>query len=452
MQVLLIEDDPLMGETLSERLQLEGFRCQWLRSGQAALASQQHADVVVSDIKLPDTDGPTLMKRIDGARRSLPWIFITGYGTVAQREQLLAAGANDFFTKPLDLDRLVRRLRALQRTALDDRPAQTSPPVAAAAVLGVSGEMRRLHATIAKLGANWNSVLVTGESGAGKEELARCLHRESADRELPFVAVNAASLPESLIEAELFGYEKGAFTGAMRAHRGKFEQAQGGTIFLDEIGDMPLTLQARLLRVIQDRTVTRLGAERPIPVQVRLIFATHKHLNDEVRAGRFREDLYYRINVVHLHVPPLRARPEDIAWLAHRFVGDWNLCRPGLSRRLTADGEQVLLRRSWPGNVRELRNAIERACLLSDGELLDPHALAAEDPSAPEPVAAPEDLAVATSTDGPAPRLDEFLRIQERAFIRLALARHDWQIGVTAEALGISRKNLWERMKRLAIG
>ncbi|MCW5665027.1 MAG: sigma-54-dependent Fis family transcriptional regulator [Piscinibacter sp.] len=448
-RIALIEDDPLMGESLSERLQLEGFDCTWWRTGAEVLNAVRQGeplpDAVVSDIRLSDVEGPELLARLPEPWQSRPWIFITGYGTSAQREALLARGAADFFTKPLDMDRLIRRLRALQPEA-----SAPSDPAAVlkACPLGVSGEIRRLHTMVSRLGANWDSVLVTGESGAGKEELARCLHRETTGVDAPFVAVNAASLPESLIEAELFGYEKGAFTGATRMHRGKFEQAHGGTLFLDEIGDMPLALQARLLRVLQDRAVTRLGGEQALPVQVRLIFATHKRLNEEVRAGRFREDLYYRINVVHLRVPPLRERPEDVPWLAQRFIVAWNAAHPAAPRTLGTDAEQALMRRAWPGNVRELRNAIERACLLSESDRIETSLLREDTGSDDAPPAAPD----RASTESPMPRLEEFLRLQEREFIRQALQRHDFQIGVTADALGISRKSLWERMKRLAIG
>jgi DNA-binding NtrC family response regulator len=449
MHVTLIEDAPLMGEALSERLQLEGFECRWWRSGAEALAAAARGealpDAVVSDIRLADHEGPELMEELPEPWRRRPWIFITGYGTSAQREGLLARGAADFFAKPLDMDRLIRRLRSLRPEPAPPAPAtdvQSCP-------LGVSGEIRRLHALVARLGAHWDSVLITGESGAGKEELARCLHRETVGAEAPFVAVNAASLPEALIEAELFGYEKGAFTGALRAHRGKFEQAHGGTLFLDEIGDMPLGLQARLLRVLQDRSVTRLGSEQAMPVQVRLIFATHQRLNEEVRAGRFREDLYYRINVVHLRVPSLRERPEDIPWLAQRFVQAWNSAHPDAPRALGSEAELALARQRWPGNVRELRNAIERACLLSDEPRIDPRLLAAEESHA-DP--ASDETATRSGTDATMPRLEEFMRAQEREFIRQALQRHDFQIGVTADALGISRKSLWERMKRMGIG
>jgi DNA-binding NtrC family response regulator len=295
-----------------------------------------------------------------------------------------------------------------------------------------------------RLGNHWDTVLITGESGAGKEELARCLHRATCGDGAPFVAVNTASLPESLVEAELFGYERGAFTGAHKMRRGKFEQAHGGAIFLDEIGDMPVALQARLLRVLQDRRITRLGGEDSIQLAVRVIVATNKRLNDEVRAGRFREDLYYRVNVVHLRVPPLRERAEDVLWLASRFVAEWNSAHPDAQRELTGDGEHRLMQQRWPGNVRELRNTIERACLLSHERWIDPVLLTSQDLAEQEP-------ATSITPSASMPLLEEFLKEQERIHIHRALTQHGWQIGQTAESLGISRKSLWERMKRLGI-
>mgnify|MGYP005855628943 CR=1 FL=1 len=448
MHIDLIEDDPLMGEALTERLELEGFNTRWWRCAQdlldAAAGGLAPARTVISDVRLPDLEGPEMMRSLPPVWQQRPWIFITGYGTQAQRSELLARGAVDFFTKPLDMDRLMQRLHGLPA----GEPSSSSTgglPTTMDCPLGISNEMRKLHAMVARLGPHWTTVLITGESGSGKEVLARCLHQETLTERAPFVAVNASSLPESLIEAELFGYEKGAFTGASRAHKGMFEQAHGGTLFLDEIGDMPQGLQARLLRVLQDRTITRLGSEKPQRIDVRLIFATNKRLNDEVRANRFREDLYYRINVVHLQVPALRDRPEDVPWLAQRFVQTWNETHPSAPRRLAGAAERVLLTRSWPGNVRELRNAIERACLLSEFEAIDPGLLGAPD----------EEGAHATQPDPSQEKttqaLEAFLREQERAYIRQALTRHDWQIGITADALGISRKNLWERMKRLSI-
>lgn len=446
MNLDLIEDDPLMGEALSERLQLEGIQCRWWRTANELLAAagdgHPPGDAVISDVRLPDLEGPEMMDRLPSAWHDRPWIFITGYGTVAQRNELLARGAIDFFTKPLDMDRLMDRLRSLE-------PTQEMPPNVRlpSCPLGISSEMRKLHAMVRRLGSHWNSVLITGESGAGKDELARCLHRETQAQDAPFVAVNATTLPESLIEAELFGYEKGAFTGASRLHRGMFEQANGGTLFLDEIGDMPLGLQGRLLRVLQDRTVTRLGSEKAQQVQVRIIFATNRHLNEEVRAGRFREDLYYRINVVHLRVPPLHERPEDVPWLAQRFIEEWNRDHPSALRQLGLDAERVLMTHRWPGNVRELRNSIERACLLSASTIIETRLLL---PAEEENPATPN-TGLMEDDPSPSPTLESYLREQERHYIRQALCRHDWQIGITADALGISRKGLWERMKRLSI-
>lgn len=447
MKIDLIEDDPLMGEALTERLQIEGFESRWWRNAAdllgAVATGLEAAQAVISDVRLPDLEGPEMMRRLPLPWQALPWIFITGYGTLAQRDELLARGAVDFFTKPLDMDRLMLRLRNLQPVVQTATPAARTP----ACPLGISSEIRKLHAMVGRLRTHWSTVLVTGESGAGKEVLARCLHQETLPERAPFVAVNATSLPESLIEAELFGYEKGAFTGAARMHRGMFEQADGGTLFLDEIGDMPLGLQGRLLRVLQDRTVTRLGSEKPLQVQVRLIFATNRNLNEEVRAGRFREDLYYRINVVHLRVPPLHERPEDVPWLAQRFVDTWNQEHPTALRSLGADAERALMTYRWPGNVRELRNSIERACLLSESSTMDARLLLpAQETDTAE---APKVLSAAPDT--PSPPLESYLREQEKLYIQQALARHDWQIGVTADALGISRKNLWERMKRLSI-
>ena len=471
MKIELIEDDPLMGEALAERLEIEGMKSRlWRSAGELLSATQQGlvpGDGVISDVRLPDLDGPALLARVPAEWRALPWIFITGYGTSAQRDALLARGAVDFFTKPLDMDRLMQRLRSLQQKRSSPAEASARAVDTFECPLGVSSEMRKLHRLLTRLGRHWSTVLITGESGAGKEVLARCLHRESLPEGAPFVAVNATSLPESLIEAELFGYEKGAFSGALRSHRGLFEQAGGGTLFLAEIGDMPLPLQARLLRVLEDRTVTRIGSEKPVQIDVRLIFATHRNLNEEVRAGRFREDLYYRINVVHLPVPPLRERPEDVPWLAQRFIDGWNAANPGARRRLGLDGERALLARRWPGNVRELRNCVERACLLSETETLDPQLLRPEmsaesKPSEPERVLppasnretplAPAQLQGASSATEPSTvSLESYLRQQERAFVLQTLERYGWQMGQTAAALGISRKNLWERMKRLGI-
>jgi DNA-binding NtrC family response regulator len=271
--------------------------------------------------------------------------------------------------------------------------------------------------------------------------VARELHALGRNANGPFVAVNCGGLTESLLEAELFGHEKGAFTGALRTRPGVFEQAHGGTLFLDEIGDMPPLMQVKLLRVLQDREVVRVGGSRTISVDFRLICATHRDLRAEVAEGRFREDLFYRIHVVHLRIPPLRERCDDILWLARRFLAE-ACARGGESvKKLTAVGEQALLAYDWPGNARELRNAIDRACVMSAGDHLVPEALF-------------DDGGQTLPSDRPEARdagLYEYLRACERDHIETALAEHGGRIAATADALGISRKNLWERMKRLGM-
>jgi DNA-binding NtrC family response regulator len=300
------------------------------------------------------------------------------------------------------------------------------------AALGISPALRRIEAQLPQLAARAHTLLITGESGVGKEMVARAFHRLTPEGEgAPFVAVNCGAFPEGLLEAELFGHEKGAFTGASRSRKGVFEQAHGGTLFLDEIGDMPLSMQVKLLRVIQERRVTRLGGDRPIPVALRLVSATHRDLKKLVTQGLFREDLYYRLNVIQLPIPPLRQRREDILWLARRFLAE---AAPG--KRFSEEAEQALLTHDWPGNVRELKHAVERAAILGTGPTLGVAALFG--------TASAEDEAAATPTP-----LADFLAQSERRHIARMLEACQGHLGRTAAALGISRKNLWEKMKKL---
>jgi len=441
-QLCLIEDDSIMGESLMDRFRLEGFEVDWHRrmaDARLALARRRY-DAVISDIRLPDDDGGQvfldLLDQGDASLRLPPFVFITGYGAIDRAVELMKAGAADYVTKPFDLDRLVERMQTLceRREDIHDRPE-----------LGVSAAMQRIAAAMPRLAAQAATLLITGESGVGKEHVARLFQRHlcgsiDAAASRPFVAVNCAALPESLMEAELFGYERGAFTGANRAKRGVFEQADGGVLFLDEIGDMPLAMQAKLLRVLQDRQVVRVGGQGGTKVDFRLICATHRDLKSMVGQGAFREDLYYRIDVIHLRIPPLRERREDITHYLREFVCDFNRRHLQEPRRLDARTESLLLRYAWPGNVRELKNAVERACILSPTALLSPDVFFS-DPLRDETPAAP---ALSRS-------LAVYLQAVEREFIQDALHEHDGQIGRTAEALGISRKNLWERMRRLRL-
>jgi len=429
LKLCLVEDDPIMGESLCYRFELEGFHCDWYRS---ALAAQPHIGnedyaVLISDIRLPDMSGAELFEQLLAEGRTLPpTIFITGFGSIGAAVELLKKGAEDYVTKPFDLDTLVEKVRAVCR---QQPPREEGKPP----VLGISSAMRALEQTLCRVSGHDATVLITGESGVGKEHAARFLHRCAfGDSDRPFIAVNCGAIPEGLMEAELFGSEKGAYTGAVRTRRGVFEQANGGTLFLDEIGDMPPNMQVRLLRVIQERQVVRVGGETPIRLDLHLVCATHRDLKQMVAEGSFREDLYYRINVVHVHIPPLRERREDILWFTRLFLNELD----GSERYLLPSAEQQLLQYDWPGNLRELHHSIERASILTA-----------------EPGIGATDLineASDSSADSGSDLRDR-LSHYEHQLILEALRRHDFQMNETANELGISRKNLWEKIKKLGI-
>jgi two-component system response regulator AtoC len=436
LPLCLIEDDEIMGESLLDRFQLEGFEVDWLRtlaSGKAALTKQRYG-VVVSDIRLPDGDGGELFLQFKNEMSDPPpFLFITGDGTIDRAVALLKAGAADYVTKPFDLDRLVEKVHEIIRPAGDATdPTPTGE-------LGVSPAMQRVEQSLPKLARHASAVLITGESGAGKEHVAELFHQLARDEDAcPFVAVNCAALPEGLMEAELFGYEKGAFTGAARMKKGLLEQASCGTLFLDEIGEMPLSMQSKLLRAIQDRRITRIGSEISIPVGFRLVCATHRDLKSMVAQGTFREDLFYRINVIHVRVPPLRERPEDILHFLRRFLDDFQRDHGGERRVVDTRAEQVLLEYPWPGNLRELKNCVERACILAQSRVLDAESFFEE--------------GVALLPSGvAAPTLAEHMARVERDYLTRALSRCGNHMGNTALELGISRKNLWEKMRKLGM-
>lgn len=435
LQVCLIEDDELMGEALCERFEMEGFGFAWYKTGMDALQALQRKrfSVVISDIRLPDLSGEDVFIQLRQSQVAAPqFLFMTGYGAIDQAVRLLKLGAADYVAKPLDVDALMQRIREL------GGPLEST--ASESMVLGISSAMRRIEHMLGRLATSDGTVLITGESGVGKEHVARRLHELSeGGQTAPFVAVNCAAIPETLLEAEMFGFEKGAFTGATKARLGYFEQADGGTLFLDEVGDMPLATQAKLLRAIQDHTVTRVGGETPIRVDVRLICATHEDLRQMVEAGRFREDLYYRINVIHLRVPPLRERREDIIWLARRFAEERSAKKGGVSFSFSLAAERALLSHPWPGNIRELRHCIERACILTDRSQLGPELLFGDSPH--------HDPCAHVTGDTLIAHLD----ICEKHYIEQALASHVWKVGETAEFLGISRKNLWEKMRKYSI-
>jgi DNA-binding NtrC family response regulator len=431
----LVEDDEIMGESLCDRFRLEGFRADWhkrARDAMLAIARGRYA-LVVCDVRLPDLGGDQMFTELRASMPMLPpFIFITGFGSIDRAVQLLKMGAADYITKPFDLDQLIDKIRALSapHTAGVGEIGDES-------ALGIAPGMRRIHDTLPRLAQHASTVLITGESGVGKEHVASLIHRYAhRTQDAPFVAVNCGALTESLLEAELFGYEKGAFTGAMRTKKGVFEQAHGGTLFLDEIGEMPLPMQVRLLRVLQEKRVTRVGGEGAFAVDFRPICATHRDLKKMVELGEFRDDLFYRVNVIQLRIPPLRERSEDILWFARRFLDEFAQREQGQHRTVSAEAERVLLAYPWPGNIRELKHSVERACVLSSGPELRPFDFFDEE-------------LVGMTSEGHTQTLSHYLHDCERAYIQRALARHHGQIAATAAELGISRKNLWEKMKKL---
>ena len=418
---------------LLDRFTLEGMPCDWHRTAGSARAAvlQRDYQVAICDIRLPDMNGDVLFESLLESGRVLPpFLFITGQADVETAVRLLKMGARDYLSKPFDVDALIETIRPW----VGAEGGGTNN-------LGISAAMRQIEDMLPRLAIHHAAVLIVGESGVGKEQVAKALHDlRGADR--PFVAVNCGALTESLLEAELFGYEKGAFTGAQRQRHGVFEQASGGTLFLDEIGDMPLTMQVKLLRALQEKTIVRVGGETPIKVDFRLLCATHRNLKTMVEAGEFREDLYYRINVLCLRIPPLRERREDIPWLARRLLE--TICqRESIGPRvLSPTAEQALLAHAWPGNVRELKHALERACILGADTILQ------ADNLFERPLGTP-------AADSPEPAADaelaDFVAASERRHIQHMLAVHSGHMQNAAKALGISRKNLWEKMRKLGI-
>lgn len=434
----LIEDDEIMGESLCDRFLLEGYSCDWFKTAHSALAgfAQSNYSVVISDIRLPDLPGNALFSQMKQTGLPLPpFIFISGYGSIDIAVELLKQGAEDYITKPFDLDLLLTKIRALSIAPISQATNASSR------ALGISADMRRIAETLPRLASHANTILITGESGVGKEIVAKELHHCAPDAgKHPFIAVNCGAVTPSLMEAELFGYEKGAFTGATRTKKGYFEQAHNGTLFLDEIGDMPLAMQVKLLRVIQDRQIVRVGGEMPIALNLRLICATHRNLKSMVEQGTFREDLFYRINVIHIKIPPLRERKEDVLWFADMFLKQFSQQHHEDSKMLHSAAESALLAHSWPGNIRELHHLIERACILCADKTLMPADLF--------------DISVQMQPGIDTERaanLNEYLQACERLHILNALQTHQWQMTHTAEALNISRKNLWEKIRKHGI-
>ena len=370
--VLVVDDDQVHRYTLCSLIRQWGWRTAEADDGSTAVAAvgRQQYDAVLMDVRMARMDGHEAFRRIHAVQPSLPVVIMTAYSSVEDAVEAMRQGAHDYLTKPLDFDRLrLALLRAVdhRQVAASRQQAAEQRPTLDTAIIGTSPPMQELLEMIGYVAPTEATVLITGESGTGKELVAEALHRNSARRDKPFVKVNCAALAETLLESELFGHEKGAFTGADRRREGKFVQADGGTLFLDEIGETSAAMQVKLLRVLQEQELQRVGGEATVRVDVRILAATNRDLQEEVRRSAFREDLYYRLNVVMLTVPPLRQRGDDIRLLVNHFAGRFAEKNRRVLDGITSECMELLLAYPWPGNVRELENAIERGIILMRG-------------------------------------------------------------------------------------
>jgi DNA-binding NtrC family response regulator len=446
--VLVVEDDEIMRLSLEDRLRLEGIPVRTACSlAEARLILEKgDVDLVITDIRLPDGSGADLFSEISHHHLGIPVILMTAFGDISDAVALVKAGAVDYLTKPFSMRKFVDQVRRNLSRIADTRISINLVGIdehsfrPGSGLLGKSAPMKRIERLLPRLSQVDSSILITGESGVGKEVLAALLHQNSPRASNPMVSVSCAALPPNLIESELFGHEKGAFTGATARRIGRFEQAQNGTIFLDEIGEIPPDIQLKLLRVLQERQVERVGGGNSIPLNVRVIAATQVDLEDAIQVGAFRADLYWRLNVIHVHIPPLGDRPEDILFLARRFVKHHAGVFGDPMIGLTAEAEAKLLSMSFPGNIRELKNVIERAVVLCDGKRIVARDLMPLEEMANEPGDTPI-----------TPPLRESVEVAERQAITQALVGNAWVMGKAAASLGISRKNLWEKMKRYGI-
>ena len=438
-RILVVDDEQGIRKSLAGLLSDEGYDAAVAGDGEAALAAvREHLpELVLLDIAMPGRDGIDVLEEMRRAWPRLPVIMMSGHGTIETAVRATQLGAFDFIEKPLGAEKLLLTIRhALERSRLERENRELrAKSIRANEILGSSPPVVRLKEQIQVAGPTNGWVLITGENGTGKEMVAKQLHVHSKRAEGPFVEVNCAAIPEELIESELFGHEKGAFTGAIAQKRGKFELANGGTIFLDEIADMSLRTQAKILRILQEHKFERVGGLDTIEVDVRVIAATNKSLEKEIQEGKFREDLYYRLNVIPFHVPPLRERREDIAVLVKAFAEEFCVESGAKPKPVTGRALALLQSYAWPGNVRELRNLVERLVLMTPG----PRIRAQDLPEELRSGARPAEMAGAS--------LDDARREFERRFLLARLEENGWNVSRTAEAIGLARESLSRKMR-----
>src|SRR5215831_953912 len=464
-RILVIDDDAGIRESLKMTLEYDGYEVSGAATGQEGLAlvERDTPDLVLLDVKMPGMDGLDVLTRLRAMNEMLPVVMISAHGTASTGFEAKERGAFDFLEKPFEsTDRLrVTIQNALEHAKLRDENRSLKRAVEVRhQMVGESGSLKQVMAAIGRAAPTNATVLITGESGVGKELVARTIHRNSLRARERFVQVNCAAIPEELIESELFGHEKGSFTGATEKQIGKFEQADRGTIFLDEVGDMSPKTQAKVLRVLQEGEVERIGSARTIKVDVRVIAATNKTLEEEIEKGRFREDLYFRLAVIPIYVPPLRERTEDIALLVRHFMDQISRDSNVRPKRVAPGAMEMLQRYRWKGNIRELRNTVERLIIMTAGDTIEVADL-------PETVKSPSGASAQTfaSVAGPAaPKLDgdsqdrakagtlrEFKDNAERAFLVGKLRENGWNISKTAEAIDTPRSNLYKKLEQYQI-
>ena len=445
MCILTIDDEENIRNGLADNFELEGYDVKQASSGEEGLEliAQGGIDLVITDLRMDGISGSEVVKRVCSEHPGIPIIVLTGHGSIDDATAALKAGAFDFLTKPLDLDHLNKIVKnALQGKLLAEQNRELQAKLLKSQngdeMIGKSDSLNRVRQMISKAAPARASVLITGESGVGKELVAHAVHEQSERAKGPFVIVHCAALSETLIESELFGYEKGAFTGAENIHKGRFELADGGTIFLDEIGEVNLATQVKLLRVLQEHKFERVGGEKSIEVDVRVVAATNRNLEDEVKAGKFREDLFYRLNVVRIEMPSLRERMDDIPLLMHAFLREFNIENKKNIKGFDKASKSAMIKYSWPGNIRELKNAVESAVVMCTGDEIKmedlPRALRAqgEEKTISIPIGITMDEA-------------------EKIIIQENLAANKGNKSRTADILGIGRKTLHRKLEELNI-
>ena len=447
-RILVVDDEQGIRAALGQLLEYEGYAVKSVGNAVDAISEYEKfkPDLVFMDVKMAGIDGLEALKRLRQIDARAVVVMISGHATIQTAVEATQLGAYDILEKPLDTDRILVTLRnALQHLDLREENSRLRETIESRyEMVGKSYAIRAVLDKIDKVTGTAATVLITGENGTGKELVARALHRQSPRAKGPFIEVNCAAIPGELIESELFGHVKGSFTGAIGDRPGKFEQADGGTLFLDEIGDMSLAAQAKVLRVLQDSAVTRIGGSKRVVVDVRVLAATNKNVSEEIDGGRFREDLYYRLNVVPIHVPSLRERREDIPLLVAHFLGTLSEREGVAPRAIAPDAIERLSGLDWPGNVRELRNTIERLLILAPGPRIsaaDVDRLVGRRPT--------EQTSLGSLTD--CATFEEFKHAAERAFLLAKLREMDWNVSETARALDMPRSNLYKKIERYGL-